>query len=101
MDVRPSFLADQRSQLLVLQDAVAGGQPDAVLLAFETVARARGLSALARASGVSRERLAAAIADPGRPDIPTLRQVIEALLARAAARRGRTAKSRIRKNGNN
>ena len=86
MEIRPSFVADPGSQLLVLRDAVASGCPEAIVLAFETVARARGLAQLATGAGLTRARLMAALANPAQPDLEILMQAVETLLTRAASK---------------
>jgi probable addiction module antidote protein len=54
------------------------GTPDELLRALGTIARSRGVSALARETGISREALYRAFGDGGNPTLDTLLRVLKA-----------------------
>lgn len=62
-----------------LEAAFEDGDPAVIRSAFADVARARGMTALARDSGVSRETLYRAFAEGGNPTLDTLMKVTKAL----------------------
>jgi probable addiction module antidote protein len=60
------------------------GTPEELLRAVNTVARSRGMSELARQTGISREALYRAFSDNGNPTLDTLLRVMKALGVRLA-----------------
>lgn len=60
------------------------GTPEELLRAVNTIARSRGMSALARETGISREALYRAFSDNGNPTLDTLLRVMKALGVRLA-----------------
>jgi probable addiction module antidote protein len=62
-----------------LTDALEDGDPSFVAKAIGTAARARGMSAVAREAGVSRENLYRALSGDTRPEFDTIRRVLDAL----------------------
>ena len=60
------------------------GTPEELLGALGTIARSRGMSALARETGISREALYRAFSDNGNPTLDTLLRVMKALGVRLA-----------------
>ena len=60
------------------------GTPDEMLRALNTIARSRGMTALARDTGISREALYRAFSDTGNPTLDTLVRVMKALGVRLA-----------------
>lgn len=62
-----------------LEAAFEDGDPAVIRSAFNDVARARGITALARESGVARETLYKAFAEGGNPTLDTLMKVTKAL----------------------
>ncbi|MBN8904653.1 MAG: putative addiction module antidote protein [Rhodospirillales bacterium 69-11] len=60
------------------------GIREELLRALNTVARSRGVSALARDTGISREALYKAFGDEGNPTLDTLLRVMKALGVRLA-----------------
>lgn len=60
------------------------GTPEELLCALNTIARSRGMSALARETGVSREALYRALSDHGNPTLDTLVRVMKAFGVRLA-----------------
>lgn len=60
------------------------GTPEELLRAVNTIARSRGMSKLARQTGISREALYRAFSDNGNPTLDTLLRVMKALGVRLA-----------------
>jgi probable addiction module antidote protein len=60
------------------------GTPEELLRAVNTIARSRGMSELARQTGISREALYRAFSDNGNPTLDTLLRVMKALGVRLA-----------------
>ena len=72
-------LQSTQSQQELLDDAFASGDPAYVAAALGTVARARGMSQVARDAGVTREALYKALSSDGDPRLSTLIGVVKAL----------------------
>jgi probable addiction module antidote protein len=81
--VRPLDLADlmkdERTQAFILADAAESGDPQYVAHALGTIARARGMTQVAKDAGVTREALYKALSSEGDPRLSTLLGVIKAL----------------------
>ena len=60
-------------------DALASGDPAIITSALGLIARARGMSALAKETGLSRETLYKALSEGGNPTLDTLLKVTQAL----------------------
>jgi probable addiction module antidote protein len=60
------------------------GTPEELLAALRTVARAKGMTELARQTGISREALYRAFSESGNPTLDTLVRVLKALGVRLA-----------------
>ena len=60
------------------------GTQEEVLRALNTIARSKGMSALARETGISREALYKAFSDKGNPTLDTLLRVLKAFGVRLA-----------------
>jgi probable addiction module antidote protein len=60
------------------------GTPEELLRAVNTIARSRGMSELARQTGISREALYRAFSDNGNPTLDTLLRVMKAFGVRLA-----------------
>ncbi|MGL5838387.1 MAG: addiction module antidote protein [Sphingorhabdus sp.] len=60
------------------------GTPEELLRAVNVIARSRGMSELARQTGISREALYRAFSDNGNPTLDTLLRVMKALGVRLA-----------------
>lgn len=60
------------------------GTPEELLRALNTIARSRGMSGLARQTGISREALYRAFSENGNPTLDTLVRVMKALGVRLA-----------------
>ncbi|MFA5988341.1 MAG: addiction module antidote protein [Sphingomonas sp.] len=65
-------------------DALASGDPAIITSALGLIARARGMSALAKETGLSRETLYKALSEGGNPTLDTLLKVTQALGVRLA-----------------
>jgi probable addiction module antidote protein len=57
----------------------AGDDPECITHALGVIARARGMSKLSRATGISREGLYRALSKDGNPEFATVLKVIHAL----------------------
>ncbi|MEY2920861.1 MAG: hypothetical protein RL261_2166 [Pseudomonadota bacterium] len=73
------YLADDETQLAYLNAALAEGDAQAMVTALGTVARARGMSGVAKRCGLGRESLYKALSDSGNPAFTTIVGVASAL----------------------
>jgi probable addiction module antidote protein len=73
------YLASPSSQEELLNDALASGDARYVSQALGVIARARGMTAVAREAGVTREALYKALSENGDPRLTTLLGVARAL----------------------
>lgn len=73
------YLDDLQSQTELLADALASGNAGYVANALGVIARARGMSELARATGLGRQSLYAALSPDGNPTLDTVLKVAKAL----------------------
>lgn len=73
------YLDDAESQAELLSDAFESGDGGYIAHALGVVARARGMSHVAREAGVSREALYKALSNDGDPKLSTLLGVTKAL----------------------
>ena len=73
------YITEPDDQAEHLADAFASGEPAFVTIALGTVARARGMTETAKASGVTREALYRALSPKGDPRLSTLLGVVKAL----------------------
>jgi probable addiction module antidote protein len=78
------FLVSDTDVQLYLEAAFEEGDPVLIRAAFADVARARGMTALAKEAGVSRETLYKAFSEDGNPTLDTLLKVTKALGVRLA-----------------
>ncbi len=62
-----------------LEDAFETNDPSFIAFALGTVARARGMSRIAKKAGLSRESLYKALSDEGNPEFGTILHVMQAL----------------------
>ena len=69
------FLSDDQDIRHYLEAAFEDGDPALIREAFKTVARARGMTALATETGLSRETLYKAFGENGNPTLDTLLKV--------------------------
>jgi probable addiction module antidote protein len=73
------YLKDEQTIRLYLAAAFEDGDPRLIQAALGNVAKARGMSALARDSGVKREALYRALSDGGNAEFATIMKVVHAL----------------------
>jgi len=73
------FLETAEAQAELLSDAFASGEPAYITVALGAIAKAHGMSAVAREAGVTREALYKALSERGDPQLSTLMGVIKAL----------------------
>ena len=74
------YLRTKKDIVAYLNAALEGGDPAVLLEALRNVAQARGgMSALAKAAGVSRESLYRALSRRGNPKIETVMALLRAL----------------------
>ena len=73
------YLDDSESIAAYLSDALESGDPAFISDALGVVARARGMSEVAREAGVSRESLYRALSADGNPEFATVLRVMKAL----------------------
>jgi probable addiction module antidote protein len=73
------YMESDEAQAELLADAFETGDAQYIAHAFGVVARARGMTAIARDAGVTREALYKALSDKGDPKFSTLLGVVKAL----------------------
>jgi probable addiction module antidote protein len=73
------YLTDEASQLALLADALESGESAYIAAAIGTIARARGMTDIARRSGVGRTALYRALSADGDPKLSTVVGVVKAL----------------------
>lgn len=74
-----THLADAAAQVAYLEAALEEGDAAVVAAALGDIARARGMSKVARASGLGRESLYKALSPTGNPELATVLKVVAAL----------------------
>jgi probable addiction module antidote protein len=80
------YLTSPESQTELLNDALASGEAGYVAQTLGVIARARGMSEVAREAGVTREALYKALSGNGDPRLTTLLEVARALGVTLTAR---------------
>jgi probable addiction module antidote protein len=93
------YLKDENDYQLYLAQAFEGGDPVEIQAALGDVAKARGMTALARESGIAREALYRALSNKGNAEFATIMKVLAAMglhltLARPEAPRKAASKSK-------
>jgi probable addiction module antidote protein len=73
------YLETEEDTVAYLQAALEDGNPAVVIHALGNIARARGMSQIARASGLRRESLYKALSPEGNPEFATVFKVVQAL----------------------
>lgn len=76
---------DPEGQAELIADALSTGDAGYVAHALGVVARARGMTQLARDTGMSRESLYKALSPQGNPEFATILRVVQALGFRLTA----------------
>lgn len=80
------YLASPHAQTELLNDALASGNTSYFAHALGIIARARGMTDVAREAGVTREALYKALSEDGDPRLTTLLSVARALGVTLTAR---------------
>jgi probable addiction module antidote protein len=73
------YLNNEKAISAYLEEALASNDPAFIAKAIGTVARARGMSQIAKKSGLSRESLYKALSTDGNPEFGTVIRVMHAL----------------------
>jgi probable addiction module antidote protein len=73
------YLDTPESQAELLADALASGHAGYIANALGVIARARGMTEIAKEAGITREALYKSLSDDGDPKLSTLLGVIRAL----------------------
>ena len=73
------FLGSSEAQAELLNDALASGNPAYVAHALGVIAKAIGMSEIARRTGIKRQSLYAALDEEGNPTLETFFAVLQAL----------------------
>jgi probable addiction module antidote protein len=73
------YLTTPEAQIELLSDALASGNAAYVAQALGVIARARGMTEVAREAGVTREALYKSLSEEGDPRLTTLLGVLRAL----------------------
>ncbi|MGQ0660968.1 addiction module antidote protein [Sphingosinicella sp.] len=80
------FLADDAAVAAYLDAVFEAGDPDEMRDALRHVARARGMTELARAAGITRAGLYKALGESGNPSFATMIAIMKALGVKLAAK---------------
>lgn len=91
------YLGTKERQVAYITAALESGDADFVRDALGLVARARGMSEIAKNAGLNRESLYKALGESGNPEFSTVMRVVRALgltLSAHPAATGRTSKRR-------
>jgi probable addiction module antidote protein len=79
------YLETEEDVAAYLTEALATGDTAVVALALGAIARARGMTRIARATGLSRESLYRALSADGNPEFATVLRIVEAMGLRLTA----------------
>ena len=83
MELRPfdaaRYLETEEDILFYLEAAMEGNDPKHIASALGDVARSKGMSEIARKSGLGRQALYSALSENGNPTLETLLAVLKAL----------------------
>jgi probable addiction module antidote protein len=74
-----NYLDTEESILYYLEDAMEGNDPKNIARALGDVARSKGMSEIARKTGLGRQALYTALSENGNPTLETLTSVMSAL----------------------
>src|SRR6202008_3031280 len=91
------YLDTEERQVAYIAAALESGDADFVRDALGLVARARGMSRIAKNAGLNRESLYKALGETGNPEFSTVMRIVRALgltLSARPAATGRTSKRR-------
>ena len=73
------YLEDQADMVAYLEAALEEDDPQLFIKALGTVARSKGMTELARKSGIGRESLYKALSEVGNPGFATVFQALDAM----------------------
>ncbi len=73
------YLATEDEMAAYLEAALEDGEPSLVVQALGSIAKARGMSQIARETGLGRESLYKALSIGGNPEFATVLKVVRAL----------------------
>jgi probable addiction module antidote protein len=73
------YIETAEDQAVFLSDAMEEGDPVAISQALGIIARARGMTEVARAAGLGRESLYKSLSENGNPEFSTILRVVKAL----------------------
>src|ERR1700722_19271608 len=73
------FLTSNEAISAYMEEALSSQDPAFITQALGTIARARGMSQIAKKSGISRESLYKALSAEGNPEFSTVIRVMQAL----------------------
>jgi probable addiction module antidote protein len=74
-----AYLDDKAAVAAYLEDIMTSNDPQLIAKAIGDVARARGMTQIAKDSGMSRESLYKALSGDGNPELATMLRVLTAL----------------------
>ena len=80
------YLDTEERQVAYISAALESGDADFVRDALGLVARARGMSGIAKKAGLNRESLYKALGDTGNPEFDTVMRIVHALGLTLSAR---------------
>ena len=80
------YLKTERDIIAYLESALEDGNPAVVAAAIGDIARLRGMTMVARKTGLGRESLYKALSPDGNPEFATILRVIDALGIRFSAK---------------
>jgi probable addiction module antidote protein len=72
-------LETEEDYAVFLADAMESGDRDVIVLALNTVARARGMTQIAKDAGIARQALYKSLGEKGNPTLSTLLGVMKSL----------------------
>jgi len=81
-----AYLKSEKDIAAYLDAALEDGDPTLIRHALNVIARARGMTQIARDSGVTRESLYRALGENGNPEFSTILKVVHALGMRLRTR---------------
>lgn len=81
-----AYLDSEEAMAAYMNEALETGDAAFIADALGVIARARGMSQVARDAGLSRESLYRALSSEGNPELATVMQVMRALGLRLSAR---------------
>jgi len=80
------LLDSEEEMFLYLEAAFEDGDPAVIKNALANVARARGMTEIAKTAGITRAGLYRALSDEGNPTLDTIRRILGALGLQIAVR---------------